>query len=342
MSQISTIFRSLALSLGLSGALILVGCSARATAVPALSGVAGEKHPGMEALIAEMAPNDAARAAQLRDMLNAATYQQAIINAISKPAEGKPWKDYRPIFITNERIKAGHEFLLKHEQLFIEVEQRYGVPREYIAAIIGVETFYGRNVGSWKVLDALTTLGLYYPPRQAYFRGELMQYLNFDRQPSFRFDRLSAVGSYAGAMGLGQFMPTSWVKWSVDYNADGSVDLWRQDADIVASVANYLLDHGWKKDAPVTVQAKTAANPKALGELGLDPVHSLAKFKQWGYESALALDDATLASLLTLEGAAGSERHFIFANFRVITRYNRSPLYAMAVHQLALALAAKS
>jgi membrane-bound lytic murein transglycosylase B len=303
--------------------------------------VAEEKHPGMEALIAELASGDRARAEQYRELLNAASYQQSIIDAMNRPAEAKPWKDYRPIFITEQRIEAGLKYWRAHQKTLIEAESHFGVESEYVLAIIGVETMYGGNVGRYKVLDALTTLGLYYPPRQAYFRSELARYLDLDRTPGVQFDRKQAVGSYAGAMGLGQFMPTSWLKWSVDFNRDGQIDLWEQHEDVIGSVANYLRDHGWKEGEPVTASLTAAAKTTAPTAPGLDPVYSVAQINDWGFTAKHRFDPNQLASLLTLEGVNGPQYYLIFPNFRVITRYNRSPLYAMAVHELAEALAAR-
>lgn len=317
--------------------------SASATTLPA------EKHPGMRALAEEAAAGDPARAAQVLELLERANYQQGIIDAIARPAEVRPWHQYRPIFIAEERIEQGVQFWQRHREWLERVEAHYQVPARVIVAIIGVETSYGRNVGRWKVLDALTTLGLYYPPRQSYFRGELLRYLTLDERPDIRFDRLNAVGSYAGAMGLGQFMPTSYAKWAVDFDQDGQIDLWNSSADVLASVANYLKEHGWRPDEPVLIPLVARADAVDLGPNRIELNRTLAELRDFGYEPAdrvvdpnaprfglwpIPLPPDTRTNLLVLDGAQGPEYFAIFDNFYVITRYNRSPLYAMAVYEL--------
>ncbi|MFO1493525.1 MAG: lytic murein transglycosylase B [Lysobacterales bacterium] len=318
-----------------------------AAAMLALAGtaVAAEKHPGMTAVAAEVAAGDAAREAAALALLEAAEYQPAIIEAISKPAEAKPWFVYRPIFLTEARIDAGAKFFEEHRDLLAQVQAQSQVPAEYVVAIIGVETFYGRITGKWKVLDALTTLGLYYPPRAPYFRGELIRFLNLPSERGIELDLANVQGSYAGAMGLGQFMPTSFVKWAVDQNADGKIDLWTSIDDATASVANYLHDHGWVMGEPVTVPLTPGPGARRLRDTGLDPIYPLSQLVEWGYQpnpgSTIAPDQPS--NLVALEVADGEYAyHAIFGNFRVITRYNRSPMYAMAVHELAQAIRART
>lgn len=301
-----------------------------------------EKHPGMNAVIEEVAAGDADRASQVRDLLESATYQPAIIEAISRPAEGvKPWYAYRPIFMTEARISEGAAYFEQNRELLTRVQASSGVPAEYVVAIVGVETFYGRIMGKWKVLDALTTLGLYYPPRAPFFRGELIQFINLPATRGVELDLASVQGSYAGAMGLGQFMPTSFVKWALDGNADGKIDLWTSPDDALSSVANYLRDHGWVTGEPVTVPMVPGPGARRLRDTGLDPIFPLSQLVEWGYQppdgAAIAPEQA--CNLLTLEVAEADFSQFaIFGNFRVITRYNRSPMYAMAVHELAQAI----
>lgn len=322
--------------LPLTLALILSGC---ATAKPAPA--AKEKHPGMEALIAELAPDDAARQQAYRELLQGADFQQRIIDLMTRPAEARPWKDYRPIFVTEQRINDGLKFWREHREVLTEAQSRHGVAVPYIVAIIGVETSYGRNVGSFRVIDALTTLGLYYPPREAYFRGELKCFLTLNDAPGVGIDLPGAVGSYAGAMGLGQFMPTSIVNFAVDGDADGRIDLWKSKPDIAGSIANYFKGHGWTDGAPV--MRRLTARPGATPPPGLtlDPTLTLGALVEAGFVPEGDYDAAQAATLLTLEGAEGTEHWAIFPNFRVITRYNRSPLYATAVYQLAIALDAR-
>jgi membrane-bound lytic murein transglycosylase B len=294
-----------------------------------------EKHPGMFAQAKLAAAGDAALEKKYVELLESAKYQQSIIDAISKPAEAKPWKDYRPIFLTEKRITGGVQFWLKHADALKKAEDTYQVPANYIVAIIGVETFYGGNTGSFRVLDALTTLGLYYPPRQAFFAGELRQFLQMTQSAVAEVDAEKATGSYAGAMGMGQFIPTSYVKFSADGDGDGKINLWQTD-DAIASVARYFNLHGWQYGLPVVSKAnlaKTAAAPVDLGVAMSSTVKALAKK---GYRASDEFDGKSPASMIVLEGVNGKEPYIILNNFYVITRYNRSPLYAMAVHELAL------
>jgi membrane-bound lytic murein transglycosylase B len=295
----------------------------------------------MNALADEMAAGNAARRAEVIDLLQAAEYQQAIIDAMTKPAEAKPWFVYRPIFLTEARIAAGAEFFEQNRSILTRVQTEFQVPAEYVVSIIGVETFYGRITGKWKVLDALTTLGLYYPPRAPFFRGELIRFLNLPAERGISLDLKTVQGSYAGAMGLGQFMPTSFVNWAVDENADGQIDLWTSNDDVLASVANYLHDHGWTLGDPVTTALTPGPGARRLRDTGLDPVFPLSQLVEWGYQpdEGAALPPDMPSNLIALEVADGEfSHHAIFANFRVITRYNRSPMYAMAVHELAQAI----
>ena len=300
--------------------------------------VDAEKHPGMRALVREAAQGDAKREASYLALMEKAVYQQSIIDAISRPAEGKAWKDYRPIFLTQARIDAGVQFWRQHAAEIRRAQKKYQVPASYIVAIIGVETFYGRNVGKYRVLDALTTLGLYYPPRQQFFAGELTQFLRFSEVDTIKLDPEKTLGSYAGAMGLGQFIPTSYLKFSADGDGDGLVDLWGSQADATASVARYFNLHGWSWGAPVVVRAQVSADAKAVADTGVLPQTTLAALAKLGYGSKLKLLGDTPASLLVFEGTDGPEHYISFQNFYVITRYNRSPLYALAVHQLSLEL----
>lgn len=310
---------------------------------PALA--AKEKHPGMLALAQEMAAGDSARQSEIEALLQTAEYQPAIIAAMTRPAEAKPWFAYRPIFMTEERISQGVAFYQQHRALLEDAEQRYQVPAEYIVSIIGVETYYGRVMGSWKVLDALTTLALYYPPRAPYFRGELVRFLNLPAERGIELDLSSVKGSYAGAMGLGQFMPTSFVRWAIDADGDGRIDLWASHHDAFASVANYLRDHGWAYGEPVTAALVAGPGARRLRDTGLDPVFPFSQLVEWGYQplKSNAIEPAQMSNLLALEVAEGEfAHHAIFGNFRVITRYNRSPLYAMAVHELAQAVRSRA
>ncbi|NNG14329.1 MAG: lytic murein transglycosylase B [Gammaproteobacteria bacterium] len=261
--------------------------------------------------------------------------KQSIIKAISRPAEKKPWKDYRPIFLTKTRIEGGMEFWDRNAALLARAEKEYGVDPAVIVAIIGVETRYGRHKGSYRVMDSLSTLAFDYPPRSKFFRSELKHYLLMTREE--KVDPMSLLGSYAGAMGQPQFISSSYRHYAIDFNADGRRDIWNDPADAIGSVANYFKKHGWKTGETVTqrLDASSVANEALLEEKELKPSHSLSELKQQGFTNiAASLDEQKLAAIINLEGAEGSEHWLGLNNFYTITRYNHSALYAMAVYQL--------
>ncbi|OOG61780.1 lytic murein transglycosylase B [Rhodanobacter sp. B04] len=296
-------------------------------------------HPGQAELVSEVARDTGKSPQALNALLDGAKMQQSILDAISRPAEGKPWKDYRPIFITDQRINDGIAFYREHRALLEQIGRQYGVAPEYLVAIVGVETSYGRNTGKYKVLDALVTLGLYYPPRAKFFREQLKELLEMpDNHLAGPIDTLT--GSYAGAQGWGQFMPTSIRDFAVDADGDGRIDLRNSLPDIFASVANYFVKHGWVSGDPVAIRAQPDAAAADVVVQDASPQWPLEQLEAWGYAPLQRMNPGQPSSLQTLEGANGREYWFTFQNFYVITRYNRSPLYAMAVNQLAQAIAA--
>jgi membrane-bound lytic murein transglycosylase B len=276
---------------------------------------------------------------EIRATLAKAQYRQSIIDAITRPAEAKPWKSYRPIFITEARINGGRKFMAEHREELQRVEDRTGVPAEIIVAIIGVETSYGGNMGSFKVLDALYTLGFFYPRREAFFSSELSHLFELGRVENLDINQLK--GSYAGAMGYGQFMPSSYLNYAKDGDNDGRRNLFNNLDDVFSSIANYFIGHGWRKGEPVFVRASMDPSAAPFVPDNLEAKYSLAELAQKGYRPTSNVPDLP-ATLLTLEGAEGVEHWIGFKNFYVITRYNRSPLYAMSVDQLAQAIAAPS
>ena len=311
-------------------ALLLVG---------AVAPVFAQTHPGQAALVREVAQETGKSPQALNALLDGAKRQQSILDAISRPAEGKPWKDYRPIFLTEKRINDGVAFYLQHRALLEKIGQQYGVAPQYIVAIVGVETSYGSNTGKYKVLDALVTLGLYYPPRAKFFREQLKELLTLPANHlAGPVDTLT--GSYAGAQGWGQFMPSSIRDYGVDADGDGRIDMKNSLPDIFASVANYFAKHGWQAGGPVAARAQpdTAATPLTVKDS--KPQWPLEQLEAWGYAPLQALSPGQPSSLQTLQGSNGPEYWFTFQNFYVITRYNRSPMYAMAVNQLAEAIMA--
>jgi membrane-bound lytic murein transglycosylase B len=301
--------------------------------------VQAETHPGQAELVREVASETGKDPQALNRLLDGAKMQQSILDAISRPAESKPWKDYRPIFLTDKRISDGIAFYREHRAMLEQIGKQYGVAPQYIVAIVGVETNYGRITGRYKVLDALVTLGLYYPPRAKFFREQLKELLEMpDNHLAGPVDTLT--GSYAGAQGWGQFMPTSIRDFAVDADQDGHIDLQKSLPDIFASVANYFAKHGWISADPVAARAQPDAAARPIAVEDTTPQWPLEQLEAWGYAPLQPLSPAQPSSLQTLEGPNGPEYWFTFQNFYVITRYNRSPLYAMAVDQLAGAIAA--
>ncbi|SEM78385.1 membrane-bound lytic murein transglycosylase B [Luteibacter sp. UNCMF331Sha3.1] len=300
-----------------------------------------QTHPGQEQLVREVAKDTGKSKASLNALLDGAKKQQAILDAISRPAEGKPWRDYRPIFLTEQRIEAGADFYREHRKLLDGIGRKYGVPPEYIVAIVGVETFYGRNTGKWKVIDALTTLAFYYPKRAPFFREQLKALLELPQNHlGGPIDTLT--GSYAGAQGWGQFMPSSIRDWGVDYDGDGRIDMKGSMGDIFASVANYFKDHGWETGGPIAMRAqpdRRAVAPAVPKDWR--PVKPIEAFVADGFAPLKHVNPGRDAQLVRLDGPNGDEYWFTFQNFYVITTYNRSPMYAMAVDQLAQEIRAR-
>ena len=288
--------------------------------------------------ISHMVSADAFKKRPLRKLLNAAQSQPAILDAMEKPAEkAKQWFEYRPIFLTERRIKEGTDFWLAHRQALDQASVRSGVAPEYLAAILGVETYYGRLTGSYRVIDALATLAFDFPARSKFFRDELEQYLLLTRD--MHVDPLTLKGSYAGAMGAPQFMPSNYRKYAVDANADGHIDLWSNWADVCASVGNFLKEKGWNAGEPVLTDA--SVDPEKAADLDgrklalSDTVGSLMA-KGLSFETPLPAEAPAL--LIAADESDGVHWRVGYNNFFVITRYNHSALYAMAVYELASAV----
>jgi membrane-bound lytic murein transglycosylase B len=282
-----------------------------------------------------------------RDALSAvlatAEIDANIISKISTPAERTlTWGEYRKIFITRERINAGVEFWLENKDMLERIEVETGVPIEIMVGIIGVETYFGRITGKDRVIDALATLAFGYPPRQAFFRKELMEFLILAREEDL--DPTVPTGSYAGAMGRPQFMPSSFRAYAVDATGDGKRDIWNNWADVAGSIANYFLAHRWRIDEEVVAQATLSSTwsgpiPKPENTLKVtDTIESLSR-KGVMFSTGLCADSK--GQLLTYENEEGLEHWVGFHNFFVITKYNRSVMYALAVHQLGQQIASK-
>ncbi|HET7267375.1 MAG TPA: lytic murein transglycosylase B [Oleiagrimonas sp.] len=297
-----------------------------------------ETHPGEAAFVRQVAAATGKSATKLTTLLNGAHKKQSIIDAMNRPAESMDWVDYREIFMTPTRVEDGIAFYRQHRALLERISARYGVPAPYLVSILGVETNYGRVTGNYRVLDALVTLAFYYPPREDFFRGELKTLLELPA------DKLagpidSLTGSYAGAQGWGQFMPSSIQAYAVDADHDGRIDLMGSLPDILASVANYFHAHGWTRGAPVAVWAKADSSAQHVKVEHSKVLYSVKQLEAWGYQPRTQVDPGHKATLLQFDGEDGPLAWLTFNNFYVITRYNHSPMYAMVVQQLAAAIA---
>jgi membrane-bound lytic murein transglycosylase B len=267
--------------------------------------------------------------------------QQWILDFVNRPRGGKSsgptgaWSRYRAKFLTQDNISNGVAFWRRHESALRRAQAEYGVPPEYIVAILGVETHYGGYTGKHRVIDALATLAFDYPRRSDYFTGELEQFLIMSRDEGI--DPFQPKGSYAGAMGLGQFMPTSFHKWAVDFDSNGKRDLWDPE-DAIGSVANYFASFGWHKGEPVAVLARSTGSGAGAMKAGFDTSYSLDTLGRNGVLTTADLDGHGPVRLIELDARGGYEYWLGLKNFYVITRYNHSNYYAMAVHQLAQTL----
>jgi len=304
------------------------------------------------AFVGETAGKYGVDPAYIESVLARAQIREGIIAAMSRPAETKPWRDYRPIFVTPQRIEGGQAFLATHREALAKVEAQHGVPAEIIVAIIGVETNWGANTGKYSVVDALYTLAFNYPrtnepgkiarenQREAFFRDELAQLFALGKETGM--DITTLTGSYAGAMGWGQFMPSSYRLYAIDGDGDGKRDLFNDLDDVFASVANYFVKKGgWVRGGPVMARATYAPGTMALVDSAGEPIHTLTTLEQAGYRPLAPLPADITAAPILLEGDAGDEHWLTFRNFRAIWTYNNSIRYATAVYQLAEAIAGR-
>ncbi|WP_041763730.1 lytic murein transglycosylase B [Pseudoxanthomonas suwonensis] len=292
-------------------------------------------------------------AAEIEATLAGASFLDSVVNAMSRPAERvKPWHEYRPLFISQARIDGGRRFLGQNRVKLAKVEADTGVPAEVIVAIIGVETSYGGNTGRYSVLDALYTLAFRYPRsgdpaklerevrRELFFREELAQLFALAREENL--DITTLKGSYAGAMGMGQFMPSSYRDFAVDGDGDGRRDLFGSLDDVFASVANYFVKKGgWVRGGLVAVPATLEPGREPFDPSEWKPTHTLADLAARGYRPQLPVPDGATATPISLEGSSGPQYWLGFQNYYAITRYNISKMYAMAVFQLSEAIAGR-
>jgi membrane-bound lytic murein transglycosylase B len=291
--------------------------------------------------VAEMAKRHGFSKRELNRVLGQAQYQPAIVRAMEQPPESAlaSWQAYRSIFIKPERIEAGAQFWNRNAGALKRAEAEYGVPEDVIIGIIGVETTFGKNIGTFRVIDALATLAFDYPKRGAYFRGELEHYLVFSRER--KIDPLKMKGSYAGAIGIPQFMPGSFRRFAVDFDGDGQINLATSPADAIGSIGNFLKSHGWVRGQPVAISAQVSGDGwRKLAESGIVPETRFSDLPGYGVKVAADLPEDTLCALIELESPGqASDVRVTLKNFFVLTRYNRSNLYAAAVLDLAAEIA---
>jgi membrane-bound lytic murein transglycosylase B len=288
--------------------------------------------------IDEVVSRDSLSRRKVVALLRKAEPQPKIIEAMTRPVEKvTPWWEYRERFLTEERIALGTQFYLDHRQTLERIGSDRGVPPEYLVAILGVETKYGRLTGRYRVLDALATLAFDYPPRSDFFRGELEQFLLLSAEEGL--DPLTVTGSYAGAMGAPQFMPSSYRRFAVDGNTDRKRDLWNDWDDVLASVANYFVAAGWQVGGPVVAEAQLDPDPTfQFDPHNLDLNETVDHLNALGVKVATTAPGTTAVVLISAEQRDGPAYRVGFQNFYVITRYNHSARYAMAVYDLAQAI----
>jgi membrane-bound lytic murein transglycosylase B len=298
----------------------------------AAAGVPAEFDQGIRDFTDEMIDKHGFERTWLEPLLANARYQQEIIDAITRPYEARPWYEYRPLFVTTANAEKGIAFWDDHKATLERASEEYGVPPEIIVAIIGVETRYGKNTGRHSVLDALATLAFGYPGRAGFFRKQLEEFLLLQQEESL--DGASMKGSYAGAIGIPQFIPSSYRDFAVDFDDDGVRDL-NNPADAIGSVGNYFKEHGWKEGELIAVAAQaTGKDYDMYANYDLKPNASVKELQEAEVSTEESLSPDLQAALLQFDAEDKDELWLGFHNFYVITRYNHSALYAMAVFQL--------
>lgn len=319
--------------------LAVVACMAAlprfAAAQPGFDG-----NPDVESFIAQMVDEHQFDRARLVHLFRQARLQNGVLQAMARPATSRPWYEFRAATVTASRVREGLDYWRRHAAALARAATQYGVPEEIMVATVGIETSYGRVLGKGRVFDALATLAFGYPPRAALFRNELIELLLLARE--MRTDPLHYKGSFAGALGVPQFLPSSYRRHAVDFDADGRRDLWTH-ADAIGSIGSYYRSYGWATGQPVLAAVERTNEPppeafRQLLERGIQPHSSVAVFRRHGISPAGEADDEALACAFAAETEAGTTYWLGFNNFYVITRYNRSINYALAVHELAQAL----
>jgi membrane-bound lytic murein transglycosylase B len=332
--------RGFVLCSSLSKLTFLLGLYLASIALFGASRTAASADSKLELFIGEMAEKHGIERSELEAIFSRAHYRPAILRAVSKPAEAKPWYQYRSIFINDERIRKGVAFMKQHAEPLESARQIYGVPGALTTAILGIETGYGQRKGRYVVLDALTTLAFNDLKRADLFRYELEHYLLLTREEGMVPHKMR--GSYAGAMGIAQFMPSSYRRYAVDFDGDGKRDLTRNVADAIGSVANYFEAYGWEAGAPVAVRASVEKDRASDAERRKDGSRRrIEAWKKLGVAPDRHVRSSERARLIILNGEKGPEYWLGFDNFFVITEYNHSINYAMAAYQLAVEIESK-
>ena len=323
----------------LLAALACAAAVAQPATAPAVAPRFDLQRPEIAAFIEEVVARDGLRRRDVRRLLADAQPQPKIIEAMTRPIEKiAPWWEYRDRFVTPERINDGVQFWTEHRPALERAAAEYQVPPEYVVAILGVETHYGRNTGRYRALDALTTLAFDYPPREKFFRSELEEFLVLAREN--KLDARTVTGSYAGALGAPQFMPSQYRRYAVDANTDRRRDLWNDWDDIIASVANYLREYGWTPGGPVLAETRLEPDPNfQIEPRNLQLNETVDSLGAHGVKVELDVPGDTPAVLLSAEQRDGPSYRVGFHNFYVISRYNASARYVMAVYDLAQTLA---
>ncbi|HAD48599.1 MAG TPA: lytic murein transglycosylase B [Idiomarina sp.] len=268
---------------------------------------------------------------QVREWLNQAEKNEDVLAAIQRPWEAKPWYQYYPIFLTDKRLDAGNRFWAEHGDTLQRAQQEFGVPAEIIVAIIGIETFYGSYLGKYPVLDSLYTLAFHYPPRAKFFRSELSEYLRLANAEQWQVKE--QLGSYAGAMGLGQFISSSYRHYAVDFDDDGKRNIISNPVDAIGSVANYFAEHRWQAGEPIAHKPDQQQDWASVSSDGMKPDTTVGALRERGFSIASDYSDTLAVKVLQFETEDGYEYWLGFDNFYAITRYNHSPLYAMVAYQ---------
>ncbi|KFB77200.1 MAG: Membrane-bound lytic murein transglycosylase B precursor [Candidatus Accumulibacter cognatus] len=304
------------------------------------SGTGFSQEPEVQAFIIGMHEQHGFDVAHLTRQFAVIRPNATVLRAIRPPAfpeKQRSWQRYRERFLNSSRIGGGLSFWQKHAATLQRAQATYGVPAEVIVSIIGVETVYGQNMGSFGVFEALASLAFHYPPRAEFFRGELEQFLLLARENGV--SPLDIKGSYAGAIGIPQFMPSSQRRFAVDFDGDDRIDLRSSSSDAIGSVARFLQQHGWQSGAPVAVPASVSGDPAGLLAAGIKPALTVREMAAEGVVAVTTVDGDRTAALIDLVTPGATTEYWLgFDNFYVITRYNRSSFYAMSVFQLAEAL----